>query len=133
MAREPESWIWRQAFQLFVQAGRLERDFFPLRGECRRGPLWEPPYDMFEADGRLWVVVAMPGVDPGQAEVSLEGRTLLVRGERCLPAELRGALVHRLEIPWGRLERRIDLPVAGLRLAARELSLGCLIACLERA
>jgi HSP20 family molecular chaperone IbpA len=80
MAREPESWIWRQAFQLFVQAGRLERDFFPLRGECRWGPLWEPPYDMFETEGQLWVLVAMPGVHPDRAEVALEGRTLWVRG-----------------------------------------------------
>jgi HSP20 family molecular chaperone IbpA len=132
MAREPESWIWRQAFQLFVQAGRLERDFFPLRSECRRGPLWEPPYDMFETEGQLWVLVAMPGVHPDRAEVALEGRTLWVRGERCLPIDLKGALVHRLEIPWGRLERRIDLPAAGFRLATRELSLGCLILSLER-
>lgn len=84
MARDPESWIREQAF-LFVKTVRLEQHFSPLQGECLRGPVWEPPYDMFEIDNRLWVLVAMPGVEPERAGAALEGRSLIVRGEWVLP------------------------------------------------
>ena len=132
MANEAESWMWEQALQLIAQADRLERRFFALRSACRTNTSWEPPFDMFETDETLWILVAMPGVDPDQVDVTFDGRTLQVSGERSLPRPLKGALVHRLEIPWGRLERRMDLPAGRFRLARKELSLGCLVLGLEK-
>jgi HSP20 family molecular chaperone IbpA len=39
----------------------------------------------------------------------------------------RGGMVHRLEIPYGRFERRITLPAAGLQLGQAEFADGCLM------
>jgi HSP20 family molecular chaperone IbpA len=58
--------------------------------------------------------------------VEFEGETLVIAGTRPLPCKGRNANILRLEIPYGRFERRITLS-ARLRLAERELSNGCLV------
>jgi len=35
---------------------------------------------------------------------------LMIAGERTLPDELRKAIIHRLELPYGYFERRVPLP-----------------------
>jgi hypothetical protein len=56
----------------------------------------------------------------------IEDGTLIIRGDRILPAELRDALIHRLELPQGRFERRIALP-AGRYVVSRFASNGCVV------
>jgi HSP20 family protein len=43
-----------------------------------------------------------------------------------LPAELRDAVIHRLELPQGRFERHIALP-AGRYVVSRFASNGCVV------
>jgi HSP20 family molecular chaperone IbpA len=50
----------------------------------------------------------------------------MIAGIRPLPCQGRRANILRLEIPYGRFERRIAL-TSPLRLAERELRNGCLI------
>lgn len=57
----------------------------------------------------MTVLVALPGVAPDQVQVLIEGATLTVVGERPLPAPAE-AHIRRIEIPYGRFERRIALP-----------------------
>ena len=52
--------------------------------------------------------------------------TLIITGARPLPCKGRDANIVRLEIPYGRFERRIALS-SRLRLAQRELCNGCLV------
>ncbi|MCJ7787966.1 MAG: Hsp20/alpha crystallin family protein, partial [Methyloceanibacter sp.] len=54
------------------------------------------------------------------------GETLIIAGTRPLPSGGRNANIVRLEIPYGRFERRIVL-TRRLRLAERELLNGCLV------
>ena len=57
---------------------------------------------------------------------------IIVRGERSLPANSRRAAIHRLEIPYGRFERRIALPAGAFELMDRQLEHGCLALTLRR-
>ena len=74
----------------------------------------------------LLIRVALPGVRPGSVEVRTDG-VAPARHRRCGAWTLRaGDTIHRLEIPHGRFERRIDLPRGRYELAARDLVDGCL-------
>jgi len=55
-----------------------------------------------------------------------------VTGIRTVPPGLRNATVHRLEIPRGRFERRVDLPPGNYEIAQREAVQGCLALNLRR-
>ena len=99
--------MWARAVELLEQSDRLHRQFFHLGRSTARGPSWEPPVDLFESDRDLTIIVALPGVSPAQVEVVVDGGVLYVIGERPLPVAA-GAVIRRLEIPYGRFERRIN-------------------------
>ena len=123
-AKDPETWMWERAKAMLEQADRLHRSAFRRPGTSR--PSWEPPVDVFETATELWVVVALPGVDPDCVLVEVEGPEILVSGERALPAPFRRATVHRLEIPHGRFERRVELPPGAYELTQSRFAHGCL-------
>jgi len=78
---------------------------------------WEPPVDVYETAHDLWIVVALPGVGADQIEIAVGDGAVVVAGERRLPVEAR-AIIHRLEIPAWRFERRIPLPAGRYRSRA---------------
>ena len=53
-----------------------------------------------------------------QVKVTLSAGVLIVSGEAPLPREVRDARIHRLEIPHGHFQRRIELPPRGSRYPA---------------
>ena len=118
--------MWAQACDLLQQADRMHRQFFRLTNA--QSQAWEPPVDVFEDEGEVVVVVAMPGVAPDRVQIVTEPGALTVRGERPLPLGA-GArvLVHRLEIPYGYFERRIPLPHGTWQSMSHELANGCLV------
>ena len=83
--------------------------------------------DIFETENALTIVIALPGVDPDQVQVTLSAGVLIVSGERPLPGEFENTEIHRLEIPHGHFQRRIELPPAQLELSGRHLANGCLM------
>ena len=121
--RDPKNQMWAEACALLKQAEQLHRQFFE---PSRDGARWEPPIDMLETERQLWIIAALPGVAPEAVRVEIEGPTLIIAGTRPLPSKGRNANIVRLEIPYGRFERRIALSPR-LRLAERELSNGCLV------
>jgi HSP20 family molecular chaperone IbpA len=65
-------------------------------------------------------------------EAVIEGGTLVISGERTLPDEVRTAIIHRLELPQGRFERRIELP-PGRYGAVRSITAnGCFVVSLTK-
>jgi HSP20 family protein len=126
---DPLGWMWSDACDMLERAERLRRQFFQLRSERGQGlPAWEPPVDVFESETALVILVALPGVEPGDVGVLIEGETVIVSGSRALPTMADGFLIHRLEIPHGRFERRLRLASAErLELIQRELTRGCLL------
>lgn len=129
--RKPSHTMWTDAVTLLEQADRLHRQFFRLGQGPAQGPTWEPPIDMFETGQQLSVLVALPGVDPGQVKVLIDGDALLVIGERPIPAPSR-AHIMRIEIPYGRFERRIALPPGRFEIHDSQLANGCLLLSLRR-
>jgi HSP20 family protein len=123
--RDQGIWMWEQAFDLLERADRLQRHFFRLGSDRLKGPSWEPPIDVMETERRLVIIVALPGIVPDQLEIVVGDSALSVVGERevHLPVD---ALIHRLEIPYGRFERRINLPQGRFEIEERALEHGCL-------
>ena len=123
--------MWAEALELLQEAERLQHQFFQI-GVRQGAPCWEPPVDLYENGNELRLLVALPGVTPRQLEVVLTARVIVVRGERSLPTNSRNAAIHRLEIPYGRFERRIALPAGEFELIEQRLEHGCLVLALQR-
>jgi HSP20 family protein len=119
-------WMWSQACEVLEAAERRHRRFFELLSVPARAPVWEPPVDVFLLEGELHIVVALPGVRPGSATVELSASGLWVRAESALPDQIGRARILRLEIAYGRIERRIDLPAGRYQLLGHEFRDGCL-------
>lgn len=117
---------------MLARAERLHREFFVVRSVAPQMPRWEPPVDMLETEEAVLVLVALLGVDPEQVEAFVEGADLVVAGVRVLPRELQNAVIHRLELPQGRFERRIRLPAGRYGAVRRQSVHGCLAVTLEK-
>jgi HSP20 family protein len=132
MPRDMRDLMWAEALELLDQAERAHRG--PYRpGPARpRTACWEPPVDLFETAEELWIQVALPGVAPERLDVSIEGSTLTVSGDRSLPLPPGAGTIHRLEMPYGCFERRISLPAGRFELGRRDLALGCLTLTLRK-
>jgi HSP20 family molecular chaperone IbpA len=121
--RDPKHQLWAEACALLKQAEQLHHQFFE---PSREGAHWEPPVDIFETERQLWIIAALPGVAPEAVRVEIQNASLIIAGSRPLPCKGKAANIVRLEIPYGRFERRIALSPR-LRLAERELLNGCLV------
>lgn len=118
---------------MLARAERLHRELFRPGYSGGRAPSWEPPVDVIETEHSVLVLVALPGVDPDHVEAALDGADLVIAGNRMLPSELRTAIIHRLELPQGRFERRIRLPAGRYVAVHRTTANGCVLITLEKA
>jgi len=109
-SRKSMDWMWAQASDLLDQAERMHRRLFHLAASGLESFSWEPPVDVFESEQELIVVVALPGVPEDQVEVLPEPGELLVRALCKIPFAADRWAVCRLEIPYGKFERRIAIP-----------------------
>lgn len=130
--RDPTGWMWGEALELLERADRMQRQFFQLGAHRRECPVWEPPIDIFETEQQVIVLVALPGVASEQLLIALEGSVLTVRGQRGMPDLGQTAIIHRIELPYGRFERRIELPTRHLQVGQRVLRDGCLVMFLDK-
>jgi HSP20 family molecular chaperone IbpA len=105
------NWMLSAALGTLARAEGMHQHFLKLLPrEGLREPCWEPPVDVLETETEILILVALPGVAPDDVEAVIEGDALVVRSRRALPAELRDARIHRLELQQGCFERRIVLP-----------------------
>jgi HSP20 family molecular chaperone IbpA len=119
--------MWARAVALLDEAERRHRRFFELLAAApQRQPVWEPPVDMFLLDHELRIVVAMPGVRAEDVSIELVSGGLIVRADSLWTVPPGHARILRLEIPYGRMERRIELPAGHYELTAREFRDGCM-------
>ena len=127
--------MWGEALSLLEQADRLHRQFFRVAG-AESAHAWEPPVDVVESDELLTVHVALPGVSPESITIMLEPGGVVVSALRAFPCREAGAHIHRIEIPYGRFERRLALPLDDpyrpIELVAKELADGLLILTFRR-
>src|SRR3979490_1936245 len=127
-----KSWMWAEACALLDEAERKHRRFFELLAVPSTHPVWEPPADIFADGSELRVVVALPGARADEVVVQMTSSGLQI--ETMVPPPSLGAHMNvvRLEIPYGRMRRRIDLPPGRYALVERQLDRGCLFLRLTR-
>jgi len=126
------SWMWAEACALLDEAERKHRRFFELLAVPTTHPVWEPPADIFVDGSELQVVVALPGARSEEVAVQITPTGLQIE-TTVPPPSLRAHMdVVRLEIPYGRMRRRIDLPPGRYVLVERHLDRGCLFLRLTR-
>lgn len=107
------------------RAERLQRQFF-----THAAAAWEPPVDVLESEDGLMLQVALPGVRADSITIGIEPAGVTISALRAFPCRGDTTQVHRIEIPYGRFERHIGLPLgdpyAGLELSGRQLADGIL-------
>ena len=98
---------------MFRGLGGLHRDIdalfdgvFGSRDDVAPVADWTPRVETFVTDDKLVVRADLPGIDPKEVDISLEGNVLSVRGER--KAEKEEA--NYREVSYGRFERRVRVP-----------------------
>lgn len=129
--RELPYWALTDALDLLRNAERLGQRVVVI--DADQGlPCWTPAVDVYEDGEEIQLVVALPGVDPKAISFALEDGELVVRGERPLPAAFHHGAIHRLEIPYGRFERKITLPRGKFELERDYVEHGCLVLLLRR-
>ena len=103
MARRDIDRLQSEVEELFADLWQVPR-FAGVRRSFR------PAADCFVTDDppQLVVVVELAGVDPASIEITIEGRTLTIAGNRGRP-RVAGQVYQQAEIEYGRFERSISL------------------------
>ena len=99
--------MWSEALSMLDRAEKLQRQFFHHHNVA-----WEPPVDITESAGQVRVQVALPGVPAESIQLSIDPAGLTVSAIRPFPCGRDTLNLHRIEIPYGRFERQIALPLA---------------------
>lgn len=112
---------------MLEQVERRHRQFFALVSAPSAPPAWEPPANIFAVGAEVHVMVALPGARAEDTTVVLTSAGLQIETTVPPPAVGAGTNVVRLEIPYGPMRRRIDLPPGRYALLDRKLERGCLL------
>ncbi len=102
-------------FRMGEEMGRIQREmnrimntFSGLQPSLFRAGVF-PPVNLTEDENNLYVRSELPGLDPEDIEISVEGDTLTLRGERKLKTA-ENVNYHRREREAGRFRRVLSLP-----------------------
>lgn len=71
---------------------------------------WTPALDVTEGKDAIVVKAEVPGVEPKEIAVSLEGDLLTIKGEKEQRKEDKDERQHRVERSWGAFVRSVRLP-----------------------
>lgn len=129
---DPKQWMWSEACVLLDRADRLRERFFEPAQTASDTASWAPPLDIYETEHEFWVFSALPGVAVSDIKVYLEKADLVITAQRSLPSCIRTAVIHRMEIPHGRFERRIRLSNMNLTVDTWDFKDGFLSLRLEK-
>lgn len=69
-----------------------------------------PALDVSEADGVITVKAELPGLEPGDVEIMVDGESLVLRGEKKFENEEKKDDYHRIERSYGTFSRVVPLP-----------------------
>jgi HSP20 family protein len=103
--------MWSEALSMLDRAEKLQRQFFH-HADVAAAVSWVPPVDITESPEHVRVQVALPGVPAESITLSIDAAGLTVSAVRPFPCGTDTLNLHRIEIPYGRFERQIGLPLA---------------------
>jgi HSP20 family protein len=72
---------------------------------------WTPALDVSEGKDAITVKAELPGVDPKEISISLEGDTLTITGEKEHKKEEKDERSHRIERSYGAFARSVRMPL----------------------
>jgi HSP20 family molecular chaperone IbpA len=127
-AHDWELIVAERARELRQQAERIHWNYLHITFSARyrtahgRTACWEPPANVVETNESLWVILALAGVTAERVDVRLEGRDLVITGERPLPSCCSDGELKLWEIPLGRFERRLGSLSGEHPLSVEEVS-----------
>jgi HSP20 family protein len=109
---------WDPFRELQREVGRILESFDPFQA-ARRVQVY-PPMNLYDAGDRYILSAQLPGIAPGEIELTITGETLTLRGERKRPEGIKEDSYRRQERPMGRWSRTVTLPirVEGAHVAA---------------
>jgi HSP20 family protein len=99
---------WRDFDLLENRMQRMMQALAPWEGT--EAFTWTPRVDLTDEDGQFVLTAELPGVEPNDVNVELEGNLLTVRGEKKLEREHKEEHVHVAERHYGSFERTFTLP-----------------------
>jgi len=73
---------------------------------------WMPALDVSETKDAVVVKAEVPGIDPKELKVSLEGDLLVISGEKRHEKEEKDERRHRIERAYGAFTRSVRMPAA---------------------
>ncbi|MBW1998175.1 MAG: Hsp20/alpha crystallin family protein [Deltaproteobacteria bacterium] len=102
----------REVDRLRSQIDRVFRDFFDMKPFRLpfEGSDWVPAVDVSETDKEILVHAEVPGMNPKDMDISLNGRLLTIKGEKKQEQEEKEKNFHRLERTYGSFIRSFELP-----------------------
>lgn len=71
---------------------------------------WLPAADIKEDEAKYYVHVDLPGIEPKDVDVTLEGNVLTLKGERKSEKKCDNEKCHRVERSYGSFTRSFTLP-----------------------
>jgi HSP20 family protein len=71
---------------------------------------WSPALDMAENDQEVTVRAELPGIEPGELDVSISGNQLVLSGEKKQSNEHHGKDFYHSESRYGSFRRSVQLP-----------------------
>jgi len=71
---------------------------------------WQLSLDVVESDNDFIVKASIPGINPDDLEITLSGRTLIIKGETEKVSESEKSKYHLRERRYGNFSRRVTLP-----------------------
>jgi len=73
-------------------------------------PYMEPPVDVYQTESHVVVLMEIAAIPDEEIEIQVEGRSLLIRGERKALSGPVPRAYHQMEITHGLFQREILLP-----------------------
>jgi HSP20 family protein len=83
---------------------------FPISREFFKEGSWVPRVDLSEGKEEITVKAEIPGCDAKDIDVSLEGRILIIKGEKKPEKQEKEQNLHRVERSHGYFSRTMELP-----------------------
>lgn len=100
---EIEAWTRDPFFRRFFDLWNDEEGF-------TNGSSWHPAMDLVEEQDRLVVEVELPGIEPQDVHIDLQGEVLTVHGERKQETEQKQGKFLKREQRTGAFRRTLQLP-----------------------
>ncbi len=110
---EIERWdIFKEITMIHDEVDRIFQNFFkriPVSRIDKETPSFTPPANIIDEGEKLVVQIALPGVKKEDIDLSLQDRTLIIRGMRVGRSDKPH---YQQEWQYGSFEREIIIPVA---------------------